>query len=381
MLLWREQRLLEAEALPKSIKHGIGISALFPETESDYFGTAEYHVDASRGLEIYTWSEATTQEEVEPILRGLMESDFFPAAKDFFRGQAQALFRSGLVVYVQPNMKEDGTFVTEQLTLDTIVPDSSSADIIVVIVKEGAWFEFVSSVTGGGAGSVHARTLVVLAESDATVRITQEDSLTSGAMVMHASRAVVASHGKVTWREVLLGNQLISSITENLLIGIGARVEVLQGVVAPLSSVFDVDVSAQHIADETHSTIKTAGVGSGSARILYRGLVDMKDGVHKVEGAQEAKFLALSPKAKIDAIPSLDIASNDVTCAHKLSISHVREGDTFYPKLRGLSDEESRSLFLEGHFAYVFSGEENEDMMKKISETHLFQGVPLEIRP
>ena len=366
--MWREKQLALASELPKSIKHGIGISALFPEMEPDFASTAEYHVDASKGLEIYTWSEAVTQEEIEPILKGLMESAFSPAPKDFFRASGHAQFRSGLVIYVQPNMKEDGTFIEEKLTLDTMAQSTSSSDVVVVIVKEGAKFDFVSTISGGGEGSVHTRTLVVLTEADASVRVTQQNNMTSGAMAMHFSRGIVAGNSKLVWRELLLGEMLTSSITDTLLIGAGARTTVLQGIVATYTAVIDVDVSAQHMADDTHSNIATAGVGKDTSRTLYRGLVDMKSGVHKVEGKQEARFLSLTPTAKIDAIPSLDIASNDVTCAHKLSISHVREGDTFYPKLRGLSDEESRALFLEGHFAHVFSGDENADMIKVITE-------------
>jgi Fe-S cluster assembly scaffold protein SufB len=368
LLAWREKQLGLALELPKSIKHGIGISALFPETEQDFAGVAEYHVDASKGIEIYTWSEAVTQEEVEPILKGLMESSFFPAPKDFFRAMGNALFASGLVVYVQPNLADDGTFITEKLTLDTMVSKGSSSDVIVVIVKEGAKCELVSNISSGDAGSVHSRTLVVLSEQDSRIRITQQDNAATGAMVMHASRGVAAGNAQVVWRELLAADMLVSSITHNLLIGAGATVKVLQGLVARDHAAFDVDVSAEHLADDTHSQILTAGTGRDVSKILYRGLVSMKEGVRKVEGAQEAKFLVLNAGAKVDAIPSLDIASNDVSCAHKLSISHVREGDMFYPKLRGLSDEESRALFLEGHFAHVFSGEENADIMKAISD-------------
>lgn len=373
-LLWREKNLLEASKLPKSIKHGISISALFPETDPDYGAVAEYHVDASKGLEIYTWKEAVTQEEVEPILRGLLESEFFPRAKDFFRSQAHALFRSGLVVYVQPNMNDDGTFITEKLTLDTLVPSTSSADIVVVIVKEGARCQIASNISGGAVGSVHARTLLVLCESDASAQITQENSVVSGAMVMQVSRSIVAGNSTVAWRELAMGDILVSSVTDALLIGAHASTSVQQGIIAQGNAVIDIDASVVHLANDTHSTIRTSGLGADSARILYRGLVDMRAGVKKVDGTQEARFLALSGKAKIDAIPSLDIASNDVNCAHKVSISHVREGDTFYPKLRGLSDEESRALFLEGHFLSVFDGEKNADMVKRIN-AHIQEGA------
>lgn len=370
LLGWREKQMAHASTLPRAIKHGIGISALFPEMEPDFGGIAEYHVDTTKGLEIYTWGEAVTQEEIEPLLKGLLESEFFPAPKDFFRATGNAFFASGLVVYVQPNMADDGTFITEKLTLDTMVPKGSSSDIIIVIAKEGAKFEFTSNMSGGMVGSVHSRTLIVVTEQDTVTRITQRDTVSEGAMVMHLSRGIVAGNSSLVWRELLAGDALVSSVTHNLLIGSGAKVKVLQALIASDHAEFDVDVSAEHLADDTHSDIFTAGTGKDKSKILYRGLVAMKDGVHMVEGAQEAKFLVLTPGAKIDAIPSLDVASNDVSCAHKLSISHVREGDMFYPKLRGLSDEESRALFLEGHFAHVFSGEENADIMKEISVLH-----------
>lgn len=366
MQAFREKRLDEAGVLPSAIKHGIGISALFPEGEPIFADTAEYHVDATKGLEIYTWREAMKQEEVEPILKGLIESDFFPTAKDHFRAMGQALFVSGLVVYVQPNMNNDETFVTEKLILDTTAPLGSGSDVVIVIVKEGAKLDLTSNMSGGGDGSVHSRTLVVLCERGARLRMTQCDTLHSGAMVLHASRAIVAGHAEVVWREVIAGDMLVSSVTESLLIGPSAKATVLQGLVASGHAEFDVDVSARHLADETHSEIRTAGTGSDTSRTLYRGLVDMHDGVKRVSGQQVAKFIALSGAAKIDAIPSLDIASSDVTCAHKLSISHIRDGDTFYPKLRGLSDKESRVLFLEGHFTGAFLGDENIDMMNMI---------------
>ncbi len=365
---WREKRFVDAGILPKAIKHGIAITALFPESEPDYAGVAQYHVDASKGLELYTWKEAVTQEEIVPVLNGLLNSEFFPIAGDHFRAFGQACFASGIVVYVQPNMAIDDTFIEERLVLDTMVPTTSGADIVVVILKEGAKLDLVSNVTGGGEGSVFSRTLVVVTERDTQVRITEGTNLATGGMLMKSARAIVAGNSKVTWREIFSGDALTSTINESLLIGVGARATVLQGVVGEAHAIHDIEVSARHLADDTHSSIRTAGIACDTSRTLYRGLVDMKEGVHKVVGAQDGRFLVLSKGAKVDAIPALDIASNDVTCAHKLSISHIRDGDIFYPKLRGLSDDESRALFLEGHFAQAFVGDANTDIMLQVTE-------------
>ncbi|MEK7118788.1 MAG: SufD family Fe-S cluster assembly protein [Patescibacteria group bacterium] len=399
LLLWRQKRANIAGALPKTLKYGIGITGVLPQnTEGNllqepeghfqYFDQiTEYHVDATKGIELYTWKEAVTQEEIAPILQGLMESGFFPTASNYWSGLAQALFRSGLVVYVQPNIGDDGVSKEEKLTLDTVVPDGNSADSIVVIVKEGARIVLTSALLGpssakapsGKDRGVFARTLVVLTERDAHVRVIQKQSLQKETIALVSVRGIVAAHSSVSWSEVFAGEIQIKSETENLLVGESARGEIMQGIIACGPAKFDVYSSAKHLADHTYSRIRAAGLGADTSRTVYRGLIDMKKGVRAVDGGQEAHFLVLSPKAEVDAIPSLDIASKEVSCTHKLSISHIRDTDTFYPKLRGLSDEESRRLFLESHFAQGFSGEENEEIMEEIRRAlvQTIQGRPL----
>ncbi|MDO8521065.1 MAG: SufD family Fe-S cluster assembly protein [bacterium] len=363
---WREERLKLAETLPKELKYGIGILGILPESEVSFEQTAEYRVDASKGLELYTWREAVTQEEIAPILEGLMKSKFFPKATNYYSGLAQALFRSGLVVYAQPNVGDDGVSKEETISLDTMVSEGSIADLIVVIAKEGARVAFTSAISGGGEASVFMRTIIVLTERDARVRVTQKETLANGTAVLISARGIVAAHSSVTWSEVLAGEISMKSETENVLIGESARGEILHGIIARGSAKYDIFSSTKHLASHTYSRIRAAGLGRDTSKTVYRGMVDMVEGIRAVEGGQEARFLVLSPKAEVDAIPSLDIASKDVQCTHKLSISHIRDTDTFYPKLRGLSDEESRRLFLEGHFAQVFSGEENEEIMKEV---------------
>lgn len=382
--------------LPKTLKYGIGISGVLPESEVSFDQTVDYHVDASKGLELYTWKEAVAQEEIAPILQGLMESEFFPNATNYYSGSAQALFRSGLVVYVQPSMGDDGVLKEERLTLDTLVPPcpkqgaggskGGSADIIVVIIKEGAKLALTSALSGGspstgsgqGAESIFARTMVVLTERDASVRIVQKEMLEKGTTVLLSARGIVAAHSSCVWNEVFAGDIRMKSETDDLLIGEQAKGEILQGIIAEGSAHYDIFSSITHVADHTHSRIRAAGFGAGVSKTVYRGMIEMparrsvkaggQEGVHTVDGSQEARFLVLSPKAEVDAIPSLDIASQDVRCTHKLSVSHIRDTDTFYPKLRGLSNAESRTLFLEGHFAHVFSDGENEEIMERIRE-------------
>jgi Fe-S cluster assembly protein SufD len=95
--------------------------------------------------------------------------------------------------------------------------------------------------------------------------------------------------------------------------------------------------------------VNALGFASDTSKLLYRGFIEIPKGVRGVDGAQEGKFLLLSPKAEIDAIPILDIGSKEVHCAHRVSVSPVTANELFYPLSRGLSEDVARDELLGGH--------------------------------
>jgi Fe-S cluster assembly protein SufD len=58
--------------------------------------------------------------------------------------------------------------------------------------------------------------------------------------------------------------------------------------------------------------------------------------------------MLLSPDAHADAIPGLEILADDVACTHAAAIAQVDKDQLFYLNSRGLSEEEGRSLVVEG---------------------------------
>lgn len=375
MLEWRKKHLAGSIALPKELKYGIGINAVLPlsgDLSSDRANRgADYHVDASKGVEIYTWREAINQEELAPIIQRLMESEFFPVPTNYFSGIGQALFSSGIVVYAQPHVDTNGQLMVEKLVLDTKLPNARASDIVIVIAKEGARLDMTSMITCTEREATFFRTFVVLSERDTDVSIAQRADVPDTVFLAITSRGIAAAHAKLLWSELFSGAGRMKSETDNLLVGESAHAHISHAVVAGCSSERDIFASVKHVAAQTSSIIRTAGVGIGPSKTVYRGLIDMEKGVSGVSGIQEARFLVLDPSARIDAIPSLDISSKDVRCGHKLAITHIDPLDVFYLKSRGLSDSESKRMFLEGHFAGLFEDEASrqlsEDLMEQLT--------------
>ena len=58
--------------------------------------------------------------------------------------------------------------------------------------------------------------------------------------------------------------------------------------------------------------------------------------------------MILSKKARADAIPGLEIETNEVRATHSASVSQIDEEQVFYLESRGLTQSEARKLIILG---------------------------------
>jgi Fe-S cluster assembly protein SufB/Fe-S cluster assembly protein SufD len=59
-------------------------------------------------------------------------------------------------------------------------------------------------------------------------------------------------------------------------------------------------------------------------------------------------ILILDRTAKVEAIPALEIKTNDVKASHSATVTKVSEEDLFYMTSRGIAREEARALYVSG---------------------------------
>ena len=367
LLLWRQSQSQKSTELSKGEMYGIAIPALELIEEQTFSAYPEYSVDASKGLELYTWKEALMQEEISPIIERLFVNPLFPNASSRDQAIGRANFQSGLVIYVQPTLDNTGSPLSEKLTLTSILPLGAASDVVIVIVKEGAQFEMKSIMQGGEASSVFVRTFITVLESDASCSLVEQSFDVQGFVnIEHTS--LVAAHSSSTHYEDASGVAQLRSVTSTLLLGEEAKGNIAHTLIASGNKRYDILARTLHHASNTSSTILAAGVGADASKTVYRGAIDMKGGVKQTSGTQEGKFLILSDKAEFNAVPALDIAANEVKSTHKLSISHIRDTDLFYAKTRGLDDTRARETALSGFFGELFQKLGKEEIIKELEE-------------
>ena len=90
------------------------------------------------------------------------------------------------------------------------------------------------------------------------------------------------------------------------------------------------------------------GILDGNGRAVFNGKIFVREGAQKTDAMQTNKNLLLSPQARVDTKPQLEIYADDVKCAHGAAVGQIDEEELFYLEARGLNPELGRSLLTYG---------------------------------
>ncbi len=85
-----------------------------------------------------------------------------------------------------------------------------------------------------------------------------------------------------------------------------------------------------------------------SARAVFNGRIVVPKLAQLTNAAQLSRNLLLSPKARVDTKPQLEIVANDVKCAHGATVSQLEDDEVFYLQSRGLAAADARKLLTYG---------------------------------
>jgi hypothetical protein len=132
------------------------------------------------------------------------------------------------------------------------------------------------------------------------------------------------------------------------LLGRGARGEVLSVSFAGTGQHQDAGAKMVHHAPDTSSTIVSKSVSQGVGRTSYRGLVDIKEGAHRVRSNVVCDALLLDETARSDTYPYMNVAEEDAQIGHEASVSRIGEEQLFYLQSRGVEEFEAQAMIVRG---------------------------------
>ena len=102
------------------------------------------------------------------------------------------------------------------------------------------------------------------------------------------------------------------------------------------------------ITDQLHKTII-----SDRAHVIFNGKVSVPKLAQMTNAAQLNRNLLLSPKARINTKPELQITADNVKCSHGATVSQLEAEEIFYLRSRGLTENDARKLLIDAFVSEI----------------------------
>jgi len=113
------------------------------------------------------------------------------------------------------------------------------------------------------------------------------------------------------------------------------------------------------------------GILDGKSRAVFNGKIFVRVDAQQTNAFQTNRNLLLSPEARVDTKPQLEIFADDVKCSHGATVGQLEEEELFYLLSRGLHSDLARNLLTYGFAEEVINKIKIESIKAQLDETVL----------
>jgi Fe-S cluster assembly protein SufB/Fe-S cluster assembly protein SufD len=297
----------------------------------------------SKGLVISSIADAI-QNNSELVRKSLDASN---SKDDKFTALNNAAFNSGVFIHIPRNLvlekpihflaclSEDGL---STISRNIIFADESSKATIVQ--------ELYSPKTE--TQQAYLELLNTNLAPNAQLDITTLQMMDQHAVNFSTRQTDLAQDAKVNWYSGLFGSMLSRYKIDYYLSGTGASSNDSEVIFGNNDQSFDIQTNVNHESPSTEARVVEKSILRNKSKSLFKGMIRIKENASKSNSFLSGRSILLDKDAKSDAIPGLEIFTNDVKATHSASVAQIDEEQIFYLKTRCLSHEEAERTIIEG---------------------------------
>ncbi|MCX6037690.1 MAG: Fe-S cluster assembly protein SufD [Chloroflexi bacterium] len=295
------------------------------------------------------FTDLHTAERENPELVARMTGQTVSPEEGKFAALAGALSQNGVVLYIPKG-------VTVEQPLNSLLwgpgVDLAYLSHILVWVDEGASVTYVHEAASPDENgpALHAGIVEIKVSDNASLRFVELQSWGRHIWNFSHERVSVGRDGNLDWIFGAIGSRLTKNFSELNLVGEGATGRMSGFYFTDGYQHLDHDTQQNHLAPHTTSDLLFKGALKGHSRSVWQGMIYVAVGAAKTDGYQANRNLVLSPNARADSIPGLEILADDVRCSHGATVGKLEQEPLFYLKSRGIPEKEAERLLVEGFF-------------------------------
>jgi len=225
-----------------------------------------------------------------------------------------------------------------------------------IVLEEGADATIMCETASPApdSGGFHCGATEVILGPSARLRLVSLQNWGQGVWHFAHQKAIVGRDAGIQWTIAAIGSRL-SKVNQHVeLVGRGGESQVNGVLFTEGKQHISYHTLQHHAAPECRSDFLYKAALQDQSRTVWRGMIKVDPLAVKTDGYQRNDNLLLSPNARADSIPGLEIQCDDVRCTHGSTSGKVDEELIFYAQSRGLTRKEATRLIVSGFFQQIF---------------------------
>jgi Fe-S cluster assembly protein SufD len=199
--------------------------------------------------------------------------------------------------------------------------------------------------------SLHAGAFELYLEDGARCRLAQIQDWGRGEVYDCSTRFVgVGRDAYCHWLPALLGGHLVRQHLELAVSEPGGDMAFRGLFFTEEHEHLDVFAVDLHETGPSGGDVHWRGAATGESRASFEGLIQIDPGAQQTHTYLQIHSMMLSPKARVDAIPSVLVSADDVSASHGGTVGELDEAAIFYMQTRGLDRPAAVRVIVEGFF-------------------------------
>jgi Fe-S cluster assembly protein SufD len=338
--------------------------------------------DRARAGRIVQSAGATVQVELDPELQA--KGVILCSLRDAFREHAElvapwyskrlpidrhkleaanaAFWSAGAFLYVP-----DGVVVEDPFEIVYAIESAGIAQYGRTLVLGGAGSQFrvheYDLAEDFEGQALHAGAFELYLQDGARCRLAQVQDWGSGEVYDVSTRFVgIGRDAYCHWLPALLGGHLVRQHLELAVSEAGGDMAFRGLFFTEEHEHLDVFAVDLHETGPSGGDVHWRGAATGESRASFEGLIQIDPGAQQTHTYLQIHSMMLSPKARVDAIPSVLVSSDDVSASHGGTVGELDEAVIFYMQTRGLDRPAAVRVIVEGFFEPLISQLEDEPL-------------------
>jgi Fe-S cluster assembly protein SufB len=286
----------------------------------------------------------------DPQWEGIIHDHFMkliPPTDHKFAALHGAVWSGGSFVYVPKDVQLDYPL---QSYFRLNARGAGQFEHTLIIVEDGASLHFIEGCSAPkyNVANLHAGAVELFVGKNAHLRYSTIENWSKNMYNLNTKRAICEEGADIEWVSGSFGSHVGYLYPMSILNGRKARSSFNGITFAGAGQNLDTGCKVVLNAPQTTAAVETKSISKDGGVSTFRSSVVATAKAHDSAATVSCQSLMLDDRSRSDTIPAMDIRCKNVDIGHEATIGRIGDDKVFYLMSRGMSEEEARTMIVNG---------------------------------